>query len=480
MRRPLRLVVVAAAATGLVLGAQQLSPPAPRAVAGDVEVAAALAPVSGRTVYCPSGGAGRTSVGLSLPGAGQVSVGPLAGPAEPLDVGPDRVVGDAGPTGDGAVVVRATGAAAGGLEVEQVDAAEDGGLGGQRCGPAATRLWFTGGSTTVGDTTVLELVNPDPTPALVDVSVLSGTGRPDPEPGSGLAVPPSSTLLVPINDLAPDRNLLAVQVVATRGRVAGSMQVTRRLGRVSYGTELVPAATGPSAMQVLPGVPQGPGSRELVLSNPGERTAVAALTLTGVAGQQEPPGLAAVTVPAAQSVTVDLAPYAEDGPLAVAVRSPGVPLLAVVLVEDVSEGGPERDLAYAAAAPPLTRPALLTDVVLRDGTDAALLLSATEGAAQVLLTPVAVQDSTTTLPAPVPVALAAGETREVSLAGLLPTGASGRFALRVAAQPGSGPVHAARYLRRSAPVGSSILALASAAPEVRSPAVRADPLAGRD
>ncbi len=480
MIRPLlSLVVVGAVAVGLVLGAEHLPAPSPLGGSADVVRQAAVVPVSGRSVYCPVSGDGRISVGLTRPGPGQVTAGPLDGRAALLPVGADLTLGDAGRGIDGPVAVRATGPAAGGLEVEQVGAPATGGLSGRRCQAAGTTTWFTGGATKVGDTTVLELVNPDRTPTLVDVSVLSRTGPAEVAAGRGLQVPPSSRLTVSINDLAPDRDLLAVKVVATRGRFAASMQLTRRQGRVPYGSEQVPASSGPTPLAVLPGVPRGPGGRELVLTNPGAQTAVAALTLTGVAGQQDPPGLAAVTVPAGTSVAVDLAAYTVDGSLSVSVRSPGVPLLAAVLIDDSEPGRPEHDLAYAAPARPLSGPGLLTDVVLRDGTDATLLLSAPQDAAQVRLTPVPVAGSGTTLPAPLQVRLAAGQTRAVSLAGLLPPGASGRFALRVAPDPGSGPVYAARYLRRTGVAGSTILTLVPAAPEVRSPAVRPDPLTGR-
>ncbi len=485
MRRSvLTLVVVGAAATGLVLGAQELPVPEVAGQAGvDVLISpASLVPVSGRTVYCLSPAAGseqRVAVGLAQPSdqGGQVLTAPLDGPGSMLAVAADQVV-DADTNLVEPLVVRALGGSAGSLEVEQVTAPAGGGLTGHRCGAAATRLWFTGGSTQVGNTTVLQLVNPDSTPTLVDVSVLSRAGRAGEEAGRGLLVPPASVLTVPMNDLVPDRDLLAVEVVASRGRVAGSLTVSRRKGRVSYGAEQVPASAGPAVLQVVPGVPAGAGGRVLVLSNPGDQTAVAALTLTGGDGQQDPPGLAAVTVPAGRSVTVDLAAYVQQGPMSVTVRSPATPLLAAVFVDDVQAGGPEHDLAYAAAAPSLTAPAILTDVVLRDGTDATLLLTATEGAARVLLTPVAVRGSSTTLPPPQSVAVEAGRSRAVNLGDLLPTGASGRFGLRVEVKPGSGPVHAARYLR-STDIGSTILALVPAAGDVPSPAVRPDPILGR-
>lgn len=489
IRSLLTLAAVGAAATGLVLGAQELPAPAPvvAADAGVLSSPASLVPVSGQTVYCPAvapSPGSRVSVGLSLAGDGRVSASALDGPAAVLAVADDLVVHDVGTVPEQSLagqplVVQVVGGGAGGLEVEQLDAPVGGGLTGHRCGTARTRLWFTGGSTKVGATTVLTLINPDPTPTLVDVSVLSRTGRASRDPGKGLLVAPTSQLTLSIGDLAPDRDLIAVEVVATRGRVAGAMTVSRRQGRISYGAEHAPASWGPANLQVLPGVPQGPGGRDLVLTNPGDQTAVAALTLTGTTGQQDPPGLAAVTVTPGTSVAVDLTPYAADGPLAVSVRSPGAALLATVLVDDEQQGRPERDLAYASAAPPLTAPGMLSDVVLRDGTEATLLLTAPEQSAQVLLTPVPVQGSATSLPGPMSVTVAARQTRAVRLGDLLPAGASGRFGLLVASRPGSGPVYAARYLRRSPEVGSTILPLLPAAAEVPSPAVRPDPLLGR-
>ena len=349
-------------------------------------------PVTSRTAVCPDvrqdGDRGSTT--LTAAGAVTRTGGPLAGPAVPLGQG--AVLRDLGAGLEGAVYVAgATGEAAGALTVEQATRATAGnrrGMAALTCPSPSPEAWFVGGATVVGSFVELLLVNLEATPALVDVEVWTASGRADPRPGRGLSVPARSRIAVPLDRLAPDRDLLAVRVAAGRGRVASALRVVRVDGRTPLGTDWVPQSGPPAREVVVPGLPQGPGRRTALLTNPGDRDALVSLELTTEDGQYVPEGLGAVAVPAGTSVSVDLSEALARTPAAVRVRSDGAPVLAGASVVD-RQDGPVREIAFAAGTPALTGPALLADVRLSPPTEVFLLLSALTQDAVVELVPVA-------------------------------------------------------------------------------------------
>jgi hypothetical protein len=155
------------------------------------------------------------------------------------------------------------------------------------------------------------------------------------------------------------------------------------------------------------------------------------------------------------------------------------PVVAAGVVEDGAPGG-IGDLAYAAATTgPLRGPALVPDVSISPGTDTVLLLSAVRGDGVVEVTPVALPGAPPP-PRPRRVEVPGGRTAVLSLASLLPAGASGRFAVQVAAGTGSSPVHAAAYVRTDGSVGplSTLTTLRSGTPLVPRPLVVRDPAVG--
>lgn len=448
-------------------------------------------PVVGRTAVCPdvrqdAGLVSRVTVGIAmLAGAtgGSVVLRELdaAGGQAPVPVsrGGDVALDLAGSVSEGGVVVRASGPSAGGLEVEQVTrgpgpAAR--GLAVLRCAAPTTDAWFVGGSAAGGSATTLVLANPDGADAVVDITAWSAQGPVDQRAGEGVVVPADARTLVPLQDLAPGRDLLAVRVTAVRGRVAPAVR-HERAGPA--GVDWVPASLPPDRLVVLPGLPQGPGARSVQVTNPGREDAVISLQLTGADGQVAPPELAGLTVPAGSSVTRDLTAETALGALAVAVTSSGPPVLAAALVED-GTGAEVREIAYAGAAGPLSGPALVPEVVVGPSTSSTLLLSALGSDGEVVVTALPLPGTGAPLPSPRTLPVPGGRTVALRLAELLPPGSQTRFAVAVAPAPGSGPVHVARSWQEAVTGGPqrSVTALRSGTVEVTRPAVRADPAAG--
>lgn len=453
---------------GVVVAAGQLSEGGP-----PESPTGQLLPVTSRTAVCPDvrqdGGRGATTV--TAAGGSTRTGGPLVGPRAPVEPGP--VARDLAAGLDGAVhVTTATGADAGALVVEQTTRATAGtrrGVAALTCPTPSAESWFVGGATVLGTSSELLLVNGEPTPATVDVTVWTSTGRADPRPGREIRVPPRTRVAVPLDRLAPDRDLLALRVAASTGRVASALRVVRVDGRTPLGTDWVPPSPGPARESVVPGLPQGPGRRTLLVTNPGDADTTVTAELTTDDGQYVPDDLQAIEVPAGTSVAVDLSEVLAGTAAAVRVRSDGAPVLAGALVVD-RQDGPVREIAFAAATPALDGPSLLADVRLSPPTEVLLLLSAIGTDAVVDLVPIAPGELATQR-----VEVPAATTVAVRLSRFLPPGSTGSLAVEV--RPVNGRVHAARYSRERGSRGpfSTLLPVVPAATAVVVPPVRAIP-----
>lgn len=490
MRRPpLRLAVVAGLlALGTGVGQALTSTPAASPAGEPVSVV-------GAAVVCPDvrqpegGGSTRVAVGLtpaggSADGTATVTtrvVGTGDGGELPLTAPGEAVPGLGSSIQDGALAVTADGDAAGGLTAVQTAELQVGaerGLATTACLPARTDGWLLGGGATVGESSVLVLVNPDPVEAAVDVTVLSAEGEADRRPGRGLRVPAEGRLLVPLEDLAPDRSATAVRVQATRGRVASALRHSRAQGATADGLDYAAPSAGPQDELVVPALPAGPGGRAVLVANPGDTDVVVQLELTAADGQFVPDGLAEVAVPALSTVTVAVTGELAANPAAVRVTSTGGPVLAAGVLSQ-SGAGDVREFAYLAAVPGLTTPALVADVPVDGSTTSVLLLSAAGGDAVVDVEAgpvVGGQDVAGTRRVEVP----GGRTVAVPLGELLPPAFLGRTAVLVRPDPLGAPVHASVVRTADLPDGPLVTALSlrGALPAVERPRVVRDPAIG--
>lgn len=400
----------------------------------------------------------RGSTAVRAVGGTSRSGGPLAGPLQQDAPLPAQL--------SGPFLVQSQGA---GLVVEQTTRATSGsrrGTASVSCSAPVTSAWFVGGATTLGTFAELVLVNAGQVPALMDVQVWTGQGPVDPRPGRGIAVPPRTRAVVPLDQLAPDRDLLALHVATTRGQVAPALRVVRSDGRTPLGTDWVPPTLAPARRLVVPGLPEGPGRRTALITNPGPDDATATLSLVTADGEVP---LEPVPVPAGTSVGVDLSEQLARTPGALRVAG-DVPLLAGAGIVD-RQDGPVREIAFAAAVPAVDQPALLADVRLSAPTEVTLLLTAAEGDAVVEVVPVAAPGE---LPKPQRVEVPSSTTVAVRLSRFLPPGSEGSLTLEL--RPVSGRVHAARYSRERGARGP-LTTLLPVVPQVRAvsrPVVVAD------
>jgi hypothetical protein len=484
------LPVVALLAGGLAAGGRlpAHAGAAPSARTADVIGATAICPDlrQDRDVLRTRVSAGVAVAAKGGSGGGTLLAQPLSAKGAPAKLpvdAPGQVAVDLGSTLNGdALEVTARGPLAAGLELEQVTRGEGGssrGLAGLRCEAPKTDAWFVGGSTLVGDSMTLVMANPDDTPALVDVTVWTSSGPADPRPGRGITIPPRTRAAFPLDLIAPDKEFLAVHVLAQRGRVAAAVRHARLDGKTPKGVEWVPEAQPPSTTVVVPGLPQGPGRRILSVTNPGLDPTIVSFQLTTPDGQFVPTGMDALQVPPGTTLATELAPLTDKSAATVKIVSDGGPVVAGAFLYD-KQDGPVREIAYAGSALPLSGPALLTDVVINRPTESTLLLTALDGEATVDVIPVPIVGIDTPLPAAKRVTVPSGRTTTVKLSTFLPPGASGRLALEVRPVDGSPPVYAARYLREHGSRGplTTMLDLQGAAQRVPLPAVVRDPLVG--
>ncbi|HEX5587488.1 MAG TPA: DUF5719 family protein, partial [Acidimicrobiia bacterium] len=125
-------------------------------------------------------------------------------------------VADVLATAEPGVVVEVSGGQA--SVAHEVQGADD--IATEPCARRADRDWYFAGGTTVrGTQQFLALFDPFGDDAVVDVSFLTEGGVQEPDQLQGLVVPRRSRVSVPVHDLVPRQQLVAISVHARTGRV---------------------------------------------------------------------------------------------------------------------------------------------------------------------------------------------------------------------------------------------------------------------
>lgn len=376
-------------------------------------------------VLSPRGGTGHTDIS-ALPGSAA-----LAGPAWPGTPWFQQV------KGVGAVEVRASGGAAAGLEAEQtslVKTGDDRGLSGTRCAEPGTDLWFLGPGPAAAKKIELYVANVDGQPAQVDAQALSDVGPMVSPDGGGVSLEPHTSRVITIGEgpegLGPivgPAQVLALHVRVASGRVVAAVRVRVDKGR---GVGWEPLAGTAATSLVVPGIPGGPGGRQLLIAVPGGADAkvrIQAITPAGVATV----GQGVVAAPAQTVTPVPLDASLSGRAGAVRLVSDRPVLAGFAMAQDAA-------IAYGAAVAPLgSAGGVVADAGPPGITDSALLLTAPDGAATVRVTTITAQGP---VAGPQVVKVDAGHTLEVRLS---PPPGSG---LLIQPQPGSGPVYAVHRL----------------------------------
>lgn len=143
--------------------------------------------------------------------------------------------------------------AIGASQSQQVASDEVAGLAAVTCGEAVADSWLVGGSTKLGQTTVVLLANPTPVEASVDLTVYGEQGVVGDDPVR-VTVAASSQLMVPLAGMASELGAPVVHVVATGGRVYATLQQNSITGITPGGVASVGPTAPPAATVHIPGV----------------------------------------------------------------------------------------------------------------------------------------------------------------------------------------------------------------------------------
>ena len=247
------------------------------------------------------------------------------------------------------------------------------------CLPPQTDQWFTGIGAGARHATVLELVNPDPGPAVADISVTGARGPIDAPSLRGITVPGGRSLRVDLAREIPMRGELSARVQVSRGRLGVyAADSFDQLGRGDAGVDWL-AAQQPDTSLTLLGLPTGTGSRSLVVANNGADEARVVVRVVTQDSAFRPQGLDEVRVPPGSVKRVALSSIlgaaVKDGAVGVQVDAtrPVTATLRSFVDGDVSHSVPLQAVVQA------------TQAIVPEGR-ATLLLSAEEvGSAEVVV-----------------------------------------------------------------------------------------------
>ena len=270
-----------------------------------------------------------------------------------------RADGTIAPTAVGAVLSRSTEGAEAGLAAAP-------------CLVPSTAAWLPGIASGASDRTELVLGNSDDAAATVDLSFYGRNGRVAVPGSPGVEVPARSSRSVSLSGLVDAEGPLTVSVQATQGRVTAAARRIRTAGDQAAGADWVVPATAPATSVVVPAVPGDDGTRELVVTNPGELRTTVSVSVLGLQGPFAPAGAETLELGPQSSGTLALAEGLAGTGSGVALTSEQPVTAAVVSTSDRS--GAQPDIAVQPATPALVRTGVSAIATTKDA-DAELVVS---------------------------------------------------------------------------------------------------------
>jgi hypothetical protein len=146
------------------------------------------------------------------------------------------------------------GALVGGAQIQDVAATDFVGLAAASCAEPSGSIWLVGGAMTVGRSTFLLLSNPTDVPSRVSLEIFGEDGQVSAPGTSGIEVPANGQRVLSLAGFAPGVESPVVHVAARGGRVVATLQHSIVRGLDAVGVETVGAGTDPAAHLVVPGV----------------------------------------------------------------------------------------------------------------------------------------------------------------------------------------------------------------------------------
>jgi Family of unknown function (DUF5719) len=240
----------------------------------------------------------------------------------------------------GGLIISASGADAQGLDVEQLGPA---GQPTARCQPPGSDFWFIGPETTKLRTE-LYLINADGAAANVHVGVQTDSGPRLGAPDSGIVVPPHSMVVQNLDKLVRSARAAALHVTTSTGRVVAAVRETGSAGKPGI---WLPPAPEPAITQMLTGLPDVAGTRELYITVPGAAAARVTITAVTPRGSYQPTGGSRISLLGHQTTAVSLPSLSGfAGSIKV---SANVPVTAVLEVSGGPAGAPGAFISGSAA-----------------------------------------------------------------------------------------------------------------------------------
>ena len=362
----------------------------------------------------------------------------------------------------GGVVVRATGAMAQGLEVEQTAA---GGLPTASCGSPGTDFWFIGPGQHTVPRIVLFLMNPTGQAADAAVDVFTDAGPLQGTADTGITVPPHGMVVQFLATMLHGSRSVALHVRTSTGQVVAAVQESTGTGPGAW----LPVAETPATHLVIPGLPGTAGARQLYVTVPGVQDAKLKLKAVTSRGSYEPTGAGGIDIPGGSAVAIAL-PSLGGIPAALKLTA-SVPVTAVAMASGGTAGAPG---AFTAAAAAIQEQGVVADDLSTAGRLSSLVLSAPRAAARVRVAETAGSGTNSVHRTVQVVPVKAGHSVVFPLAAVRGATKGSAFAVVITPLAGSGPVYAGRAIVGSGNGGllQAILPVPSALTSVPLPAVR--------
>jgi hypothetical protein len=223
------------------------------------------------------------------------------------------------------------------------------------CTNPASEQWFTGIGARVDHDSVVELTNPDPGPAVADLTLL-GTHTFSTRRLRGITIPGHKTITLDLARIVPRRPLLTAHVVVSRGRLAVHvLDSSTDLATKKAQSEWLPRQLAPELDNLLLGLPTGSGTRVLQLANPSEDVVRAQVRIVTGDTSFVPAGMKPVAIAPGSTTSVSLTSALRkalgDGAIGVSVQasSPITTSLVTSLTGDRVLTVPDDVIAQEAA-----------------------------------------------------------------------------------------------------------------------------------
>jgi hypothetical protein len=224
------------------------------------------------------------------------------------------------------------------------------------CLAPATSHWFPGLGATDADRTDLILSNPDDAQAQVDLRFYGRNGRVVVPGSPGVLIRAHESRTVSLSSLVEAEGAegpLSVALQASQGRVSAVAKRMQTNQLKPAGVDWQIPSTSPSSIVVIPGIPEGDGGRQLVVTNPSATRASVAVQVLGLQGPYEPSGAASLDVPPESTATANLEEGLAGEAASIKLTS-NMPVTGAV-ISTSRRSGPGSDVAIQSAAVPLIR-----------------------------------------------------------------------------------------------------------------------------